>query len=581
VSTSRRIAAEIAVRRRRAALARDRRGEPEFFVAPVGAGPAPGAPAGIDLLHAEPLPWPDLRGTADLVRYAFEGGDFAGVFDAVARALPLAPTTFAAETFAPQLSLDTLLEHCMPVEIGGMRYEPSRAVLRRVLEAPPASSAHVVARQGVLRELVEQPRLRADLERLYLALRALRASLETPMAAEPSVVRRKIGVLVALQRCVTAMADGFAGAESPLARLRAYGVALRARPAWRRLVELVDLEGHLATVDVRLRLGADGTVRDFDVLAVHENRGNPYVASPWRRFWQRVGAFFRGYRFGESEVVVRLLEEVFAPLTDAVVDLLATTPSVEPYLAALGFRDAAERRGLSVCLPELIEASDAAGTRRIYEGLFDPLLFAQGVHPRPCDLPAPRPDGLVVITGPNSGGKTRLLEAIALTQLLGQVGLFVPATRARLVRAPRLFLSLLVEFDAAQGEGRLGMELQRVRALFEQLEPGAMALIDELCSGTDPAEGEAIFEMVVSLLPALRPQVFVTTHFLGLARRLDRSPPVESLAFLRAELDAHDRPTYRFVPGVATSSLAHKVAARLGVTRADLEALVAARLRPR
>jgi len=183
-----------------------------------------------------------------------------------------------------------------------------------------------------------------------------------------------------------------------------------------------------------------------------------------------------------------------------------------------------------------------------------------------------------VITGPNSGGKTRLLQSLALTQLLGQVGIFVPASRARLVRAPRLFLSLVTDGDATQVEGRLGTELLRIRELFEQLEPGSVAILDELCSGTNPMEGEAIFEMVVSLLPKLRPQVFVSTHFLGLAARLETDRPVESLAFLQVELDPEERPTYQFVPGVATTSLAHKVAARLGVTPDELRALVDAKL---
>jgi DNA mismatch repair protein MutS2 len=218
------------------------------------------------------------------------------------------------------------------------------------------------------------------------------------------------------------------------------------------------------------------------------------------------------------------------------------------------------------------------GTRRL-EGLFNPLLFLQNVTPKPCDLPTERGDALVVVTGPNSGGKTRLLQALALTQLLGQVGLFVPCARAELRRAPRLFLSLVTDDDAAQVEGRLGTELLRIRKLFEQLEPGSVAILDELCSGTNPDEGETIFAMVVSLLPRLTPQVFVSTHFLGLAARLAKDRPVESLSFLQVDLDANEKPTYRFVPGVATSSLAHKVAERLGVTREELEAIVAEKLR--
>jgi DNA mismatch repair protein MutS2 len=145
------------------------------------------------------------------------------------------------------------------------------------------------------------------------------------------------------------------------------------------------------------------------------------------------------------------------------------------------------------------------------------------------------------------------------------------------VRAPNLFVSLVTEDDAAQVEGRLGTELLRVRRLFEQLEPGSLAILDELCSGTNPMEGETIFEMVISLLPRLRPQVFVSTHFLGLAARLEASPPVPQLAFLQVELGEDERPTYGFVPGVARTSLAHRVAARLGVTREELEALVDAK----
>jgi DNA mismatch repair protein MutS2 len=230
-----------------------------------------------------------------------------------------------------------------------------------------------------------------------------------------------------------------------------------------------------------------------------------------------------------------------------------------------------------VCLPE-VHAPDAGVARRL-EGLFNPLLFLQAGRVAPCDLPAAREDALTVITGPNSGGKTRLLQAIALAQLLGQVGLFVPAERAVLIEAPSLFLSLVTETDAGQVEGRLGTELTRIRRLFEELRPGAMAILDELCSGTNPEEGEEIFTNVLSVLPGLRPQLFVSTHFLGLAARLATAPPVPTLAFLQVELDAAERPTYRFVSGVASTSLAHKVAERLGVTRADLEALVAEKLR--
>jgi len=165
------------------------------------------------------------------------------------------------------------------------------------------------------------------------------------------------------------------------------------------------------------------------------------------------------------------------------------------------------------------------------------------------------------------------MQALALTQLLGQSGLFVPAASAELTRAPTLFVSLIEGAPADQKEGRLGTELMRVRRLFEQLEPGSMVILDELCSGTNPSEGIAIFEMVISLLPRLRPQVWVTTHFLDAARELEAAGRVERLEFLQVEL-REDEPTYQFVPGVAPTSLAYMVASRLGVTQEELVALV-------
>ncbi len=576
--------AESALRRKRSlTLSSDAGAGPSFYVQPVGREPHEDGARVPDLLHAEPRAWGDLSGSTELVRFAFEGGDCEGVFDALIEALPLAPSRFTSaatdrDSAASQLYLDAFIERCLRPSVGSARLAPNTRLLRRILESPPDHAPDCETRQGVLAELCERRALRDDLVASYVALRRLREALELSTETEPNLVRRKVAVLVALRRTVDAMADGFVGAASALGRLRDHALAIRSSAAWARLVELVDVEGNLATVDVRLRLGSDGTVRGFGVLAIREPHAGAILPGPVGRLVQRVIAFLRGYRYGESEVVVRLLEEVFAPLADHVVALLATTGALELYVASMGFRDLAESKGLAVTLPEIVDAAAAGEQGRALRGLWNPLLLLQNVTPIALDVPVARHDALVVITGPNSGGKTRLLQSIALAQLLGQAGLLVPAAHARLVRAPKLFLSLVADGDAAQVEGRLGTELLRIRRLFEELEPGSVAILDELCSGTNPMEGEEIFEMVVSLLPRLSPQVFVSTHFLGLAARLEKERAVESLAFLEVELDADERPTFRFVPGVARTSLAHKVAARLGVTRGELGELVESKL---
>ena len=137
-----------------------------------------------------------------------------------------------------------------------------------------------------------------------------------------------------------------------------------------------------------------------------------------------------------------------------------------------------------------------------------------------------------------------------------------------------MFVSLVHEMSADQREGRLGTELLRIRRLFDRIGIGELVLLDELCSGTNPSEGEEIVELVILLLSRLQPQAVVTTHFLQFAARLAQSPPVPGLGFLQVELDEHQLPRYRFVPGVASTSLAAKTAERLGVTREALEALI-------
>jgi DNA mismatch repair protein MutS2 len=139
-----------------------------------------------------------------------------------------------------------------------------------------------------------------------------------------------------------------------------------------------------------------------------------------------------------------------------------------------------------------------------------------------------------------------------------------------------MFVSLVQQAEADQAEGRLGTELARIRRLFESLPFGGLAILDELCSGTNPTEGEEIFQLLIELLGELSPVAFISTHFLGLAARLERERPIE-LTFLEVELGANGRPTYRFVPGVARTSLARGVAERLGVTRESLRSLLDSR----
>jgi DNA mismatch repair protein MutS2 len=533
-----------------------------------------------DLLCHVPALRLDAAELRQTLTFAFASGVPSTAFAQILAKGSLPPSTWEARSFAEELFLSELVAGCMKVHIDGRAFAVDRKNLERLLSEPPSDGQVVDFRRAILAELAGAPGLRREMEGVYVALYQFRSWLETPpLQRRLDASRRRLDILGAAKSAIDAMGAGFVESTTGLGRLREFGQEMQASDAYRRLSDLLDYEENFSTLDVRVRLGIDGRVRGLEMLAVKENESNWFYASPLGRFVGKLSSLLRGYRFSEQELVARLIDGVFDGLEEAFGLLFQLIGDLEFYLAALAFRDLAEKKGLSVCLPQLVRPAlvrSAGAPARVMRSLYNPLLLAQGVDVVPCDLDTERHDMTVIVTGPNSGGKTRLLQSVAIAQMLGQSGFFVPAREAVLGVAPGLFVSLIEEATADQSEGRLGMELIRIRLLFEKLRVGSMVVLDELCSGTNPSEGEEIFELVVTLLGELGPQAFITTHFLQLAARIAAHPPVPKLAFFQVELDQHQFPTYRFMPGVAQTSLAHRTAARLGVTREELLALIEA-----
>lgn len=524
-----------------------------------------------DLLQPVPLVRVDGEHTALGIQLAFAGGTSGGLFaDALDRS-PLPPSTWAPEAFASDLFLKQFVSLCFGIRLGAHAPVMSTTHLVKVLSHPPSDPAIVHYRRGIIGELAGTPELRTQLERLYVNLCHFRTLLEgTTGTGKWDANRRQLDILTLIKTIVADMAAGFGSANSGLSKLSAFGQRVQASEAYQSLTDLLRYDERLAALDLKLVIGADGRIRGFELLSVQENSDNPFVASPWRRWLGKLELFARGFKFGDGEIMARLLDAVFEGLRGELLAFVPLLGDVEFYLGALSFWDRARAAGLAVCLPELTEAHES----RQLLGLFNPLLLAHGVPPIPCNIETDQHATTVLITGPNSGGKTRLLQSLALTQLLAQSGLFIPAASGRVALVPSLVVSLIEEAKSDQSEGRLGTELIRIRGLFERLPPGAMVILDELCSGTNPSEGEEIFELVVRMLTHLRPQAFITTHFLGFAARLERERKIPGLRFLQVALGANQEPTYQFEAGVAQTSLAAHAAARLGVTGEQLLALI-------
>lgn len=533
-----------------------------------------------DLLSKKPALRVDFDELRQALIFAFATGGAVESFDHAIGRARLPKTAWDRAYFERDLFLDQLVKNCLSIRINGRVHEPCSRYLLRALSEPPRDVGEVEFRRAILSELCESKTLRDQFESIYAELIRLRTLLCAGRFLTAQL--RRLDILRALHSLIGLTANSFNDASSGLGRIREFGQAVLESPSYKRLDALLDHEEHLGTVDLRVRLGSDGELRTFQIVAVRENRDNPFHASPLGRWLAKLMLMLRGYRMNGGEVVERLFDDVFTGMESALVSLFQLLGDMEFYLSALGFRDAVQAKGLSLSFPEFIEIGDQSAAEcqgMEILGLFNPLLLEGKTIPVPCDLRTQHADSVVLVTGPNSGGKTRLLQSLALCYVFGAAGLFVPASSARLPRFAGLFVSLLDETRADQPEGQLGMELLRIRRMFENLDRCSLVILDELCSGTNPSEGEEIARLVISLLPEMEAQAFVSTHLLQFAARLSEERPVPHLEFIQVELDPHERPTYGFVDGVAKTSLAHKTAARLGVTRDELSALIAKRKR--
>lgn len=530
-----------------------------------------------DLLQSNATARIDIEQTKFNVTLAFAGSSSGGMFSEALDKAKMPTSTWDPNGFAGDLFLQQIVTKYFSIPVGsGEAALTSATYLLRLLARPPSDRDEIAFRRGILEEMADRPELRKSLESVYRELVRLRAQLEnTGAARRMDLNRHKLDTLGTIKTIFDRLAEKFADAKSGLKRLGEFGAAVLASEPYRSLRDLLSYDQQLATLNLKISVGADGEIRAFNVLSIEEANQNPFVNPFWRRWLAVIELFVRGYKFSRGEVLARLIDSVFSGIDIHIPLLIQLLGDVEFYLGALGFRDKAQAAGLSVCLAEIVEPD----TPRELQGVFNALLFLSGITPIPCNLIFDPTTSSTLITGPNSGGKTRLLQSLGLVQLLGQNGLFVPAQKARIVLATGLVTSLIEGTKADQSEGRLGMEMMRIRSLFERLPPGSMVLLDELCSGTNPSEGERIVELVLSMLHKLRPQAFVTTHFLAFAQRLDNEKKVPGLRFLQVELGSDRRATYQFKPGVATSSLAEETAERLGVTGDQLLHLVEQNLR--
>ncbi len=523
-----------------------------------------------DILHLEPRIAASDDAVHELLELAFLGKEAAKGLDRKLGELEAVDGGWNLDLFAKDLFIEELIKSCFTIEFDGVRFPVNRAYLKNVLSVPPTDIEAVRFRQEIFRELDGDQELSHNAVKLYQEVSQLLSMFKSPdHAAQLDINAFRLDILKQARWIIDHMATGFAEARSGLRRLADTGSEIQGSEEYRVLADLLEYESRLSAVTVALGVGGDGEIKHLAILDVADNKQNRFYRSPLRRLFLRLKIFLLyGYRMSRKEILNRLLRDVFLRISPTLTPLVQLVGQLEFYLAGLSFRRRVEARGLETSLARF----DDRQPLEVVE-VWNPLLLAHE-EPVPCTLKSGKRQTITVVTGPNSGGKTRLLQTLGLTQILGQSGLYVPARSARLPMLRGMFVSLVETETADQAEGRLGRELLRIRNLFETVGSPSMVILDELCSGTNPAEGTEIIALVLRLLDRLGSLAFISTHFLDFARGLAAKPPMTSLEFLQVESREDLTSTYQFVPGVAETSLAAATAERLGVTFDELATLI-------
>ncbi|NLI15983.1 MAG: endonuclease MutS2 [candidate division Zixibacteria bacterium] len=182
----------------------------------------------------------------------------------------------------------------------------------------------------------------------------------------------------------------------------------------------------------------------------------------------------------------------------------------------------------------------------------------------PMDIHLGRDFTTLIITGPNTGGKTVTLKTVGMLCLLAQTGMYIPAgDGSSLPIFTQIFADIGDEQSLEASLSTFSAHLANIRDALEQADETCLVLLDELGAGTDPDEGSALGQAIIEDFTANKVRTIVTTHHGRLKTLAVNNPSVEngSLDFDRENL----RPTYRFRMGIPGLSYAIETARKLGI----------------
>jgi DNA mismatch repair protein MutS2 len=234
----------------------------------------------------------------------------------------------------------------------------------------------------------------------------------------------------------------------------------------------------------------------------------------------------------------------------------------------LAFAKAEFARQYECCLPEF-----APGRDLVLEGVRHPLLEqalrAQKRRPVPISVELRAPKTLMIISGPNAGGKTVALKTLGLAALMAQSGLPVVAEAARLPIFQRVLADIGDQQSIAANLSTFSAHVTNIQTMAETAGKEDLVLLDELGASTEPNEGAALAIAILEHFRARGPLTVVTTHHSRLKAYAAESSEAVNAAMEFDEVTL--QPTYRLLCGLPGKSSALEIAARLGLEPSIVE----------
>ena len=273
-----------------------------------------------------------------------------------------------------------------------------------------------------------------------------------------------------------------------------------------------------------------------------------------------LGNAWREAQAAEQEEVVRILDELSALVA-------ANAAAMRETIDALARFDLwAAKAGLAAEM-DATRAETAERPEVVLLSARHPGLTGRVV---PIDIRIGDGYTALVVTGPNTGGKTVTLRTLGLLSLMHQAGLHIPAEAgSRLPVWHDVFADIGDEQSVAQSLSTFSGHLRRITAIVAEAGPATLVLLDELGAGTDPTEGSALAQALLDHFIRAGTIVAATTHYAELKAYAHTTPGARNAA-VEFDLDTLS-PTYRLTIGLPGGSQAFAIAERLGLPAAIVD----------